>query len=159
MQDENFWCDFGRNETLSVEKIVRSAFLNPERHAYPEKWADKQIFQEADSADWFISKANVEMPIALKNFDAGQNKLLDTSRLFSGVSKENWVEKIKDSRWYGPYVHKNFPQYFLFFTVTSSGVFDGLKLVLDFKEKSVMLFYQNHERIPLGHTKKFPNAN
>lgn len=56
MSDEKYWCDFSRNESLTVEKIIRSAFLNESRHSYPEKWPDKRIYSEADSADWFISK-------------------------------------------------------------------------------------------------------
>jgi len=99
------------------------------------------------------------MPNAMFNFDKSDCKLHDTSKLFSGVGKDIWVQRINESRWYGPYVHKNYPQYFLFFTATHSGLFDGLKLVLDFKEKAIMLFYQNHERIPLGQTQKFSNLS
>jgi len=62
----------------------------------------------------------------LDQFEESALYLHDTSRLNEDVNKDEWVEKMKCSKWYGPFSHKSFVDTYMFCSSDDSGDFTGI---------------------------------
>ena len=103
------WFDFSKNETLSVESIVRSAFENPGRKDFSGEFKWAEIFTDHENPEYLLDRVASEIPSSRIQFDAAQIGLHDTStfkekdRWGSKIDKNFFVEEIKISSWHGPY--------------------------------------------------------
>ena len=81
--------NFDTNETLTLQKIIRATFANPDRRKFAQCklggntidfWPDNNIDPEA-----LIQKITTDIPIALQRFNEEKIQLYDTSKLDSEV--------------------------------------------------------------------------
>ena len=76
--------NFSQNETLTVDRIVRSCFANPERRRFPEmKFGDMTmpLAQQDYTAEYWINRSRNELPTQYQKFNQKQIKLFDQSRI------------------------------------------------------------------------------
>ena len=50
---EKKWFDFSNNDSITVEKIVRSTIANPNRAKFPKKFKNERIYP-CDDPEWFL---------------------------------------------------------------------------------------------------------
>ena len=90
--------DFTKDETLTVEKIVKACFLNPDRKKFKIYSAKHQLL-DIDSPETIL-----QMWIPEKTrFEAAEIKLHSTEKLHENTNKEIYLNRLKNSRWYGPF--------------------------------------------------------
>lgn len=99
--------DFGKNETLAIDKIVLSCFANSNRKN--AAFVDMPFWTESDSGAQLIQRINSELPKSARRFNEAGIKLYDTSALWdnceggSAVSTSDYLKVLEGCRWYGPY--------------------------------------------------------
>ena len=131
--------NFEVDVTLTVEKVIRATFLNPDRRKFAQgKWNGYNLPLHENNVDpeALIQRIASEIPQALRKFNEQNIKLLDTSRLKPEVNKTQWLEDLKKLRWFGPFKLPGNDNEYYFQTATDSGNFEGLllKIYLDSKE-------------------------
>lgn len=125
--------NFEIDEILSVEKIVRAAFLNPNRKKFERYMIFYELRDDIHSAESLLVIIRSYMQVALAQFDSKAIRLYDTSNLFPSVNKIEWLKVLKHLRWYGPY--RIFPNGYLFSTAGENGDFQGLKISFCFERE------------------------
>ena len=89
--------DFTKDETLTVEKIVKACFLNPDRKKFP---THKGIgLHSAQSAQAILSRY---IPCR-QEFDSENIKLYSGAKLYPSTNKEEFFERLRNSKWCGPF--------------------------------------------------------
>ena len=137
--------NFEVDVTLTVEKVIRATFLNPDRRKFAQSKAQGSNFQlHPDNVDpeALIQRIAREIPQLLRKFNEQKIQLFDTSRLKQDVNKTQWLEDLKKLKWYGPFMYNN--NGYTFQTATDSGNFEGFFLDITLTSpKLIQLFFLN----------------
>lgn len=161
-EDERLWCDLSQDQTLTVEKIVKSTLSNPLKDKYLHLPWGHHLFDKDQTAELYLDFLRTKCPKALAAFDGSNIRLHDTSRFDLSeadeesvtVDKNKWLKKLKSSRFYGPF-QSNYNSAFSFQTVTEDGSFDGIRLTIDFVKHAILLSYSTDHSQDAGKPYEF----
>lgn len=154
-----WWHGLNRDEPLTVEGIIRSAFSNPNRTKYPNfaqrfDWSDKLC--HSTTAESLIQKIENEKPNAIFLFDIQEIRVYDVSKFWEKENNDEvdgaevdttaYLRTIKRCRWCGPYI-SNDECYF--YSIDGSGVNEHfLTFVIEFSDKygrpTISLYYNKN---------------
>jgi hypothetical protein len=144
--------DMSTDQALTVEKIIRATFANPDRRKFPESMFAKNkvpLCPEGLNAEQLIQRISSEIPFAMMGFNFEKIYVHDTSRLFGSIDKTKWVEDLKTLKWYGPF--SNGTDIFKFQTADTSGKFYGLHFeVFLNKQRDIYLNFIGHDTNACG---------
>ena len=97
------------NHILTVASIIEATFANPDRRRYPfgRMYSDRYPLYPVNTfPDDLIQRIAHKMPRALRRFNQEEIELYDTIRIVNGnVDKIQWLEDLKNLKWYGPFMY------------------------------------------------------
>lgn len=127
------------DEPLEVNEIIKSCYANPDRKKFPFFWTKTKYIPFGsyslvsakiyDNPAYFINKVNKDLPRSVKAFNLKQIRLQNlhdvcdfTECLKEGikVDKNEYLESIKSSKWYGPYKW-SWKEYYYFYSISDDG--------------------------------------
>lgn len=155
--------NFEINITLTVEKILRATFANPDRRKFVQNlgpWGKYQLSPATIDFEALIQRIASEIPNSLRKFNEQRIKLHDTSRIKSDVDKTKWIVDLKNLKWYGPF--QSGTNCYVIQTATDSGNFEGLYLIFYFvpdkkSNSNIYLYYLNKNSKDCGNLYVFNN--
>lgn len=153
--------DFEINETLSVEKIIRATFANPNRRKFVHStspWgSDHRLCPDNIDPEILIQTISSIIPRALSKFTQKQIQLYDTSQIDSkAADKVQWPANLKSLKWYGPFL--SLEDNYMFQTTSSLGYFEGLLLDIHLNSnKCIYLSFLDKESDSCGEPYEFNN--
>ena len=153
--------NFEVDVTLTVEKVIRATFLNPDRRkfSHAKYYGDNYPLHENNvDPEALIQRIAIEMPQALRKFNEQNIKLFDTSRLKPEVNKTQWLEDLKKLRWFGPFKYPGNDNLYSFQTATDSGNFEGLLLDIDLSDKWISFYFLGKNSTNCGSYYDFNNS-
>lgn len=102
--------NFQTNELLTIDKIIKSCFANPDRRRHPALVAGDitlPLVTEELTADHWIDKTRSQMPTQYHQFNNRNIRLLDRSNLkrHDQQKVENFFSSLSNrfNDWYGPF--------------------------------------------------------
>jgi hypothetical protein len=134
---EKEYFDFKKNETLNIENIVHSCYLNPDRNL---DFSDLPLWTGANDADTLLSKVLNEIPNSLTKFNQAELKLYETEYLYATsdlgepVDRDEYLKEISNCRWFGPFNSDTNQPCFYSFTGPTERKY-WIKIHLDFIKK------------------------
>lgn len=154
------WSEFGLDEYLNVEKIIRACFWNPTRKKYQiyPSFKSTTLFTQSEDPEYILKKIEEECPKSRDRFNDAKILLGDTGRLKSDVDKDKFVEDLKSITWCGPFVYGGNHLYFN--SVTATGEMKGLCLQVHFSQQNsfIGLFYFKPDGSKCGNSYYFSNS-
>lgn len=161
---EKQFFNFGKNEILNVQNIIRSCYANPERRNYPNIFSWGTIYSKDDFPEYFLERLNTEQPRSVDLFNGANIQLYDTStfrdKIGVGeiVDKQKYLSEIQHCRWYGPYKDEE-DDYFLFYSLNDSANNEfKVRLEIGFNFKRITFSYRfKSSYISPGHVFKEEN--
>ena len=135
--------DFKKNEILKIDRIIHAAFSNKNLEKYRNKFKKAHMDLRSRNSKPLIDKVNLLMPEVVDKFDDAKIRLYDLAsiNLPDFMPEAKYIEQLKGSSWHGPYIWNDYPDWLEFYTVTSEGKFNGIRLVLRLDEPDIRLHY------------------
>lgn len=135
--------DFAKKTTITLEKIIRSTFANPDRKKFPESSFESEKFPlcpESITCEDIIQKISKELPVQMKKMNNFEIDSYSTQFLDADVDKALWLQEMKKLSWYGPF--SKGPQVFKFQTADKAGKFFGyhFEVCLDIRQQLILNF-------------------
>lgn len=161
---EKQYFNFGKNELLNIQHIIRSCYANPQRRNYPGIFSWGTIYSKDDYPEYFLERLNNEQPKSVELFNSAKLELYDTSTFRDKIGvgeiidKQKYLDEIKHCRWYGPYKDEE-DDYFLFYALNDSANNEfKVRLEIGFNFKRITFSYRfKSSYIAPGHIFKEEN--
>lgn len=142
---------------LNFEAIVRSCYANPDRDKYP-CISFASVFkldknEKYDCAEKILKLASETIPLSVAAFDAKKIRLysLKGFKEVARIGMDQWLERIRYSRWHGPFVcHIEGQIVIIFHSVTNNGYFDGVAIGIELGKKRMYYLRNVDAGIEIG---------